>query len=56
MSRMTKKDNNLNSLKTSCSTCLNKAKKMQNKISNRNISRISTLEFKKIVSSIYKKD
>ena len=56
MRRMNKKDNNLNSLKTGCSPCLNEAKKMQNKISNRNISRISKLEFKKIVSSIYKKD
>ena len=56
MRRITKKDNNLNKLKTGCSPCLNEGKKMQNKISNRNISKINTLEFKKIVSSIYKKD
>ena len=53
---MTKKNINLNKLKTGCSPCLNEAKKLQNKISNRNISKINNLEFKKIVSSLFKKD
>ena len=53
---MTKKNINFNKLKTGCSPCLNEAKKLQNKISNRNISKINNLEFKKIVSSLFKKD
>ena len=53
---MTKKNINLNKLKTGCSPCLNEAKKLQNKISNRNISKINSPEFKKIVSSLFKKD
>ncbi len=53
---MTKKNINLNKLKTGCSPCLNEAKKLQNKISNRNISKINNQEFKKIVSSLFKKD
>ena len=53
---MTKKNINLNMLKTGCSPCLNEAKKLQNKISNRNISKINNSEFKKIVFSLFKKD
>ena len=53
---MTKKNINLNKLKTGCSPCLNEAKKLQNKISNRNISKINNSEFKKIVFSLFKKD
>ena len=50
------KTNNLNKLKTGCSPCLNEAKKMQNRILKRNISKIDTNEFKKIVSSMFKKN
>ncbi len=55
MSRTTKKINNLNKLKSGCSTCLKEATLMKNKISNRNISKIGEKEFKKIVSSLFKK-
>ena len=40
MRRTNKKDLNLNKLKTGCSPCLNEAKKMQQKISNREVSKI----------------
>ena len=53
---MTKKDNNLNSLKTGCSPCLSEAKKIENRISKKNISAMTTQKFKKIVFSIFKKD
>ena len=56
MRRITKKDLNLNKLKTGCSPCLNEAKKMQQKISNREVSEIKIQEIKKIVSSLFKKD
>ena len=56
MRRATKKDLNLNKLKTGCSPCLNEAKKMQQKISNREVSEIKIQEIKKIVSSLFKKD
>ena len=51
-----KKDLNLNKLKTGCSPCLNEAKKMQQKISNREVSETKIQEIKKIVSSLFKKD
>ena len=54
--RATKKDLNLNKLKTGCSPCLNEAKKMQQKISNREVSKIKIQEIKKIVSSLFRKD
>jgi hypothetical protein len=53
---MIKKDLNLSKLKTSCSPCLNEVKKMQQKISNREVSEIKIQEIKKIVSSLFKKD
>jgi hypothetical protein len=53
---MTKKDLNLNKLKTGCSPCLLEVKKMQQKISDRKISEIKIQEIKKIVSSLFKKD
>jgi uncharacterized Rmd1/YagE family protein len=53
---MIKKDLNLSMLKTSCSPCLNEVKKMQQKISNREVSEIKIQEIKKIVSSLFKKD
>jgi len=56
MKRIIKKDLNLNKLKTGCSPCLNEVKKMQQKISDRDISKIKIQEIKKIVSSIFKKD
>ena len=56
MRRMAKKDLNLSKLKTSCSPCLNEAIKMQQLISNRDISKIKIQEIKKIVSSVFKKD
>ena len=56
MRRTIKKDLNLNKLKTGCTPCLNEVKKMQQKISNREISDIKIEEIKKIVSSLFKKD
>ena len=56
MRRTNKKDLNLNKLKTGCSPCLNEAKKMQQKLSNREVSEIKIEEIKKIVSSLFKKD
>ena len=56
MRRTIKKDLNLSKLKTGCLPCLNEVKKMQQKISDRNISEIKIEEVKKIVSSIFKKD
>ena len=56
MRRTNKKVINLNKLKTGCSPCMREAKNMEQKISNRNISKINNQEFKKIVSSLFKKD
>jgi hypothetical protein len=56
MGRTTKKNINLNKLNTGCSPCLNEAEKMKKKISKINISEIKSQEFKKIVSSLFKKD
>ena len=56
MRRINKKDLNLNKLKTGCSPCLNEARKMQQKLSNREVSEIKIEEIKKIVSSLFKKD
>jgi hypothetical protein len=55
MRRAIKKDLNLNKLKTGCSPCLEETKKMQRKISNREVSQIKIKEIKKIVSSLFKK-
>ena len=52
----TKKEINLNKLKTGCSPCINEAMKMQQKLSNRKISEIKIEEIKKIVSSLFKQD
>ena len=56
MRRKTKKELNLNKLKTGCSPCLIEAKKMLQKISDREVSKIKIEEIKKIVSSLFKKD
>ena len=56
MRRTNKKELNLNKLKTGCSPCLNEARKMQQRISNREVSEIKIQEIKKIVSSLFKKD
>jgi len=56
MRRTNKKDLNLNKLKTGCSPCLNEAKKMQQKLSDRKVSEIKIEEIKRIVSSLFKKD
>ena len=56
MRRANKKELNLNKLKTGCSPCMNEVKKTEKKISSRNIAEIKEEEFKKIVSSIFKKD
>jgi hypothetical protein len=56
MRRTKKIDINLNKLKTGCSPCLNQAKLMQNEFIKRKPSEIESLEFKKIVSSLFKKD
>jgi hypothetical protein len=55
MRRIIKKDLNLNKLKTGCSPCLNEAKIMKQKISNREVSEIKIQEIKNIVSSLFKK-
>ena len=54
MRRTTKKDLNLNKLKTGCSPCLEETKKMQRKIANRELSEIKIKEIKNIVSSLFK--
>ena len=56
MRRANKKVINLNKLKTGCSPCKQEARVMEKKISKRNISDINNQEFKKIVSSLFKKD
>ena len=56
MSRSIKKEVNLNKLKTGCSPCISEAKKMEQKISNREVSEIKIEEVKMIVSSIFKKN
>ena len=56
MRRITKKEVNLNKLKTGCSPCISEAKKMEQKISNREVSEIKIEEVKVIVSSMFKKD
>jgi hypothetical protein len=56
MRRIIKKNLNLNKLKTGCSPCLHEARKMELKISNREVSKIKIEEIKKIVSSLFKKD
>ena len=55
MRRTIKKDLNLNKLNTGCSPCLNEARKMQQKLVNREVSEIKIKEIKKIVSSLFKK-
>ena len=54
MKRTTKKEINLNKLKTGCSPCMKEAKIMEQKISNRKISDIKINEIKEIVSSMFK--
>tara|TARA_Y100000768_G_scaffold261734_1_gene199468 strand:+ start:545 stop:715 length:171 start_codon:yes stop_codon:yes gene_type:complete len=56
MRRSTKREINLNKLKTGCSPCLREAKIMQQKISKRNISEIKIDEIKNIVSSMFKQN
>ncbi|MDC1150957.1 hypothetical protein OAS95_00100 [Pelagibacteraceae bacterium] len=56
MRRTNKKDLNLNKLKTGCSPCLNEAQKIQQKLADRDISKIKIEEIKKIVSSLFKKE
>jgi hypothetical protein len=56
MRRTNKKDLNLSKLKTGCAPCLNEAQKMQQKLSDREVSKIKIEEIKKIVSSLFKKD
>ena len=56
MGRTTKKEINLNKLKTGCSPCMSEAKKMEQKISNRKISEIKIKEVKVILSSMFKND
>ncbi len=56
MRRTKKKEINLNKLKTGCSPCMKEVKTIEQKISKRNISEINNQEFKKIVSSLFKKD
>ena len=55
MRRTIKKEINLNKLRTGCSPCMQEAKLMEQKISNRNLSEIKIDEIKKIVSSMFKK-
>ena len=55
MRRSTKKDINLNKLKTGCSPCMQEAKLMEQKISERKISEIKIEEVKNIISSMFNK-
>ena len=56
MRHTNKKELNLNKIKTGCVPCFNEALKMQQKLSDRDISKIKIEEIKKIVSSLFKKD
>ena len=56
MKRTIKREVNLNKLKTGCSLCISEAKKMEQKISNREVSEMKIEELKVIVSSMFKKD
>jgi len=56
MRRIIKKKYNLNKLKTGCSPCILESKKMEQKISNREVSEIEIKEVKEIVFSMFKKD
>ncbi len=56
MKRTIKRDINLNKFKTGCSLCISEAKKMEQKISNREVSEIKIEEVKVILSSMFKKD
>ena len=56
MSRTNKNSINLNKLKTSCSTCMSEAKKMEQKISNRKVSEIKIEEVKAFLSSMFKRN
>ena len=51
--RATKKEVNLNTLKTGCSLCLEEVKKIERQIGNRNVSEIKIQEIKNIVSSLF---
>ena len=55
MRRIINKEYNLNKLKTGCSPCINEAKIMKQKISNKNISELKIEEIKNIVSSMFNK-
>ena len=55
MRRIIKKKHNLNKLKTGCLPCMNEAKIMKQKISNKNISELKIEEIKNIVSSMFNK-
>tara|TARA_B100001063_G_scaffold132950_1_gene124243 strand:- start:2861 stop:3031 length:171 start_codon:yes stop_codon:yes gene_type:complete len=56
MRRTTKKEINLNRLKSGCSPCMSEAKKMERRISNRKVSEIKIEEIKTIISSMFKKN
>ena len=56
MRRITKKEINLNKLKTGCSPCMKEGKIMEQKISNRKVSEIKINELKDIISSMFKKN
>ena len=56
MSQATKKNINLNRLKTGCWPSMNEAKLMQQKISNRKVYEIKINEIKDIVLSMFKKN
>ncbi|MDC0385521.1 hypothetical protein OAM06_02325 [Pelagibacteraceae bacterium] len=56
MRRTNKNSINLNKLKTGCLACMEEAKKMEKKISNRKVSEIKIEEVKAIVSSLFKKN
>ena len=56
MRRSTKKEINLNKLKTGCSPCVSEVKKMEQKISNRKVSEIKIEDVKTIISSMFKKN
>ena len=56
MRRTSKKNINLNRLKTGCSPCMSEAKKMEQKISHRKVSEIKIEEVKAIISSMFKKN
>ena len=53
--RVTRKNINLNTLKTGCTPCLNETKIIKRKIGDRKVSELKLEEIKKIIDSFFEK-